>query len=261
MNEKTQYEIMQNRQLLKGYHTGDVTAEPTDQQQKLPSISCLQAKKAEHTIPLPMNFEELTLKGNIMDLISGRESRRQYAEEPISILELSFLLWSTQGVRRFAGHKNPVTFRNVPSAGSRHCFETYLFVNQVETLEKGIYHYLPGKHELEIWEARNDYEEELTQALCGQTFASKAPVLFTWSAIPYRMEWRYGLKAAKYLLVDAGHVCENLYLSCEALGLGTCAIGAYDQDHFDELLGFKPGPSAEKDYQCVVYAAPVGRQL
>lgn len=236
-------------------------AEPTDQQQKLPSIPCLQAPKGTGTIRLPMDFEKLEMHGNIMNLLSERESRRIYAGEPLSLLELSFLLWSTQGVRRFAGHKNPVTFRNVPSAGSRHTFETYLFVNHAEGLTKAIYHYLPKKHELEIWDDKSDYDEELLQALCGQSFAANAPVLFVWSSVPYRMEWRYGLKAAKYLLIDAGHVCGNLYLACEAIGCGTCAIGAYDQDHFDELLGFSPGPSAEQDYQCVVYAAPVGKQI
>lgn len=259
MNEKTSYEIMKNRQLLKGYHAGDVGAEPTDQQQKLPSLPCLQEKKGNGTIPLPMDFEHLPVSGNIMDLLSSRESRRQYTQEPLSLLELSFLLWGTQGVRRFAGRQNQVTFRNVPSAGSRHAFETYLFINRVEGLEKGIYHYLPEKHRLELWEDRSDYDTELTQALCGQYFAASAPVLFVWSAVPYRMEWRYGLKAAKYTLIDAGHVCENLYLMCEAIGCGTCAIGAYDQDCMDELLGFQPGPSADKDYQCAVYAAPVGK--
>lgn len=261
MNETTRYEISKKRQLLKAHHSGDVNAEPTDQQQKLPSIPCLQAPKGTQIIPLPANFEDLTFTGNIMELIQTRESRRQYADEALSLLELSFLLWSTQGVRRFAGHKNPVTFRNVPSAGSRHTFETYLFVNHIDGLKKGIYHYLPEKHELEIWDDRDNFDAELLDALCGQTFAANAPVLFAWSSIPYRMEWRFGLKAVKYLLIDAGHVCENLYLACEALRCGTCAIGAYDQDHFDQLLGFQPESSAETDYQTIIYAAPVGKQI
>lgn len=259
MNEQTKYVIMKNRELLKGYQGSDVGAEPTDQEQKLPSISCLKAEKGTKTIALPLEFRDIPMSGNIWTLIGERESRRQYTEEKISLLELSFLLWSTQGVRKFAGRKNPVTFRNVPSAGSRHPLETYLFVNHVDGLQKGIYHYLPREHQLEIWEEREDFEEELTQALCGQHFASQAPVLFVWSAIPYRTEWRYGQKAAKYILLDAGHVCENLYLACEAIGCGTCALGAYDQDGLDELLGFAPGPSGEIEYECAVYAAPVGK--
>lgn len=260
MNDKTKYEIMKNRELLKGYHAADAGAEETDQQQKLPSIPCLQPGKGTGTIKLPTDYEALSFAGNILDLIRGRESRRTYADAPLTLPELSFLLWSTQGVRRFAGRKNPVTFRNVPSAGSRHSFETFLFVNHVEGLSKGIYHYLPEEHELEFWDSRSDFDEELADALCGQRFAASAPVLFAWASIPYRMEWRYGLKAAKYLLIDAGHVCENLYLACESIGCGTCAVGAYDQDRIDDLLGFPPGPSADRNYICTVYLAPVGKR-
>lgn len=260
MNDKTKYEIMKNRELLKGYNGKDAGAEKTDQEQKLPSLPSLQEKKGTETIPLPTDYENLPLSGNLMELIRERTSRRAYTEEPLSLLELSFLLWAAQGVRHFAGHKNPVTFRNVPSAGSRHTFETYLFVNRVEGLKKAVYHYLPESHALEIWEDRADFDDELTDALCGQRFAALAPVFFVWASIPYRMEWRYGLKAEKYILIDAGHVCENLYLACETIGCGTCAIGAYDQDRIDELLGFAPGPSAEKDYTCVVYGAPVGKK-
>lgn len=206
MNDKTKYELMKNRELLKGYHAGDAGAEETDQQQKLPSIPCLLAKKGTNTIKLPKDYPSLSLTENILELIAGRESRRSYADAPLSLPELSFLLWSTQGIRRFAGHKNPVTFRNVPSAGSRHAFETFLFVNRVEGLKKAVYHYLPEEHKLEFWDDRSDFDEELTDALCGQRFAASAPVLFVWASIPYRMEWRYGQKAAKYLLIDAGHV-------------------------------------------------------
>lgn len=260
MNDKTSYEIMKNRELLKGYHAADAGAEKTDQQQKLPSIPCLQPKNGSPVIKLPANYEALPVAGTVMELIRGRESRRKYADIPLSLLELSFLLWSTQGIRHFAGHKNPVTFRNVPSAGSRHAFETFLFVNQVEGLKKAVYHYLPEEHGLELWDGGPDFDEKLADALCGQQFAASSPVLFVWAAVPYRMEWRYGLKAAKYILIDAGHICENLYLACEAIGCGTCAVGAYDQDRMDELLGFMPGPSAEKNYACTVYAAPVGKK-
>ncbi len=260
MNDKTRHEIMKNRELLKGYGAGDAGAEETDQQQRLPSIPCLQPKRGTAVIKLPENYEALPVTGTILELIRSRESRRKYVGLPLSLLELSFLLWSTQGIRHFAGHKNPVTFRTVPSAGSRHPFETFLFVNQVEGLQKAVYHYLPEEHELELWDEDADFGEELADALCGQTFAASAPVLFVWASVPYRTEWRYGLKAAKYILVDAGHVCENLYLACEAIGCGTCAVGAYDQDRMDELLGFTPGPSAEKDYVCSVYAAPVGKK-
>lgn len=260
MNDKTKYQIMKNREFLKGYHAGDAGAEQTDQEQKLPGISSLKRKKHRNVIPLPAEFNKLGISGDIWDLIMGRESCRKFLPEELTLPELSFLLWATQGIRKFAGNKNPITFRSVPSAGSRHPLETYLFANHIKGLPKGAYHYLPDEHALERWEVEGDYDVQLTRALCGQHFAAAAPALFVWSALPYRTEWRYGLKAAKYVLLDAGHMCQNLYLAGESIGCGVCAIGAYDQDYMDEILGFAPGPSDNPLYECTVYAACVGKK-
>ena len=260
MNEKTKYQILRQREVMKGYIPSDALAEPTDQEQNLPFPLPLKQAKQGKKISLPLDFDEVIQNQNLLKLLKERESVRVYSEDKVSLKELSFFLWVTQGVRSFAGKENQVTFRNVPSAGSRHPLETYLFVSAVEELPKGIYHYLPSGHELEVWELRSDYREELTEALCGQKFAGYAPVTFVWSAIPYRTEWRYGLKGQKYILLDAGHVCENLYLACEAAGCGVCAIGAYDQEALDELLGFSSGPSGEEDNEFAVYVAAVGKK-
>lgn len=260
MNETTKYKMLQQREMMKGYTAAYVQAEPTDQQQKLPFPMPLKETKGTEKIVLPLDFEDAVQDRGLFSLLKERESCRAYGEEAVSLKELSFLLWATQGVRRFAGRARQVTFRNVPSAGSRHPFETYLFIRNAEGIKPGIYHYLPAGHELEIWEENPDYARELTEALNGQEFAGTAPVTFVWSVLPYRTEWRYGWQSHKYMLLDAGHVCENLYLACEAVGCGTCAIGSYNQELLDELLGFAPGPSGEKDYEFAVYAAPVGKK-
>ena len=260
MNETTKYRVLQQREMMKGYHASYVQAEPTDQQQKLPFPMPVKEPKGTVRITLPLEFEDVVQKSDVLSFFRERESCRIYQKTPLSLKELSFLLWATQGIRRFAGKSRQVTFRNVPSAGSRHPFETYLFVKSVEELSAGIYHYLPESHELEIWDEHSDYMEELTEALNGQEFAGNAPVTFVWSVKPYRTEWRYGLQAHRYMLMDAGHMCENLYLACEAIGCGTCAVGSYNQELLDELLGFEPGPSAETDYEFAVYVAPVGKK-
>lgn len=260
MNEKTKYEMLKLRETMKGYNAADVGAEETDQEQKLPFPGPVKEKKGTKIIPLPLDFEEIVGQENLFALLQKRTSCRSYSGEKLSLKELSFLLWATQGVRYFAGKQKQVTFRNVPSAGSRHPLETYLFVNRVEGIELGIYHYLSSGHELEVWEELPEYGGDLTEALCGQKFAATAPVTFVWSAVPYRTEWRYGRKAHKYVMLDAGHVCENLYLACEAIGCGACAIGAYDQDLLDELLGFVPGPSGEPECEFALYVAAVGKK-
>jgi SagB-type dehydrogenase family enzyme len=192
----------------------------------------------------------------ISEAIKNRESRRKYNPDPLTLMELSFLLWATQGVRIYAGN---YAFRNVPSAGCRHALETYLAVFNVESsqpgkeLEPGIYRYLPLTHELLFEFSKDHLQDEMIKATFGQTFAGQSAVTFIWSAIPYRMEWRYGLDSHKVIAMDAGHVGQNMYLACEAIGAGTCTIGAYDQEYLDELLRL----DGEDEFS--IYLAPVGK--
>ncbi len=182
--------------------------------------------------------------------IKNRESRRSYGREPLDLEELSFLLWATQGVRLISGGN---AFRNVPSAGCRHALETYLAVFNVEGIEPGIYRYLPLTNQLILESKDSNIGEKMVKATFGQGFAGQSAVTFIWSAIPYRMEWRYGLASHKVIAMDAGHVGQNLYLACEAIEAGTCAIAAYDQEYIDELLGL------DGDEEMVIYLAPVGK--
>ncbi|MCE5214798.1 MAG: SagB/ThcOx family dehydrogenase [Methanobacterium sp.] len=186
----------------------------------------------------------------LCEAIENRKSRRKYTNEPLNLTELSFLLWSVQGMRYLAGGHG---FRNVPSAGCRHALETYLAVLNVENLDPGVYRYLPLSHELVLEFEEEDLREKIIKATFDQFFTGQSAVMFIWTAIPYRMEWRYGLDSHKVIAMDAGHVGQNLYLACEAIGTGTCAIGAYDQEYFDDLIRL----DGEEEF--VIYAAPVGK--
>lgn len=188
---------------------------------------------------------------DLVTAIKNRKSHRNFRPDPLDLEELSFLLWATQGVQRKV---DPGTaYRTVPSAGCRHCFETYLCVLNVSGLGPGIYRYLPVEHQVVLEHTVVSLAERVVTAGFGQPFLGKAPVVFIWTAIPYRMEWRYGLAAHKVIAIDAGHVCQNLYLACEAIRAGTCAVGAYRQDLMDELLG------VDGNDEFTIYLAPVGK--
>jgi len=166
-------------------------------------------------------------------------------------MELSLLLWATQGITEILAPG--CAQRTVPSAGCRHAFETYLLVNNVDDLEPGVYRYLPVEHALVVESLLEDMSSLLVQATLGQAFVATAPVTFVWTVIPYRMEWRYGIAAHRVIAMDAGHLCQNLYLSCEAIGAGTCAIAAYHQEQMDQLL------RVDGENEFTVYLAPVGK--
>lgn len=182
-------------------------------------------------IELKMDFENVICNNDFQRIIENRRSHRRFSKESISVDELSYLLWISQG------YENNLRLRNVPSAGARHPFETYIFVKNVEGLERGLYTYHVSTHSLIFLRDIENMEEQLTRATYGQEFFGTAPVSIIWSVIPYRSEWRYLNKAAKYALLDAGHVCQNLYLGATAMECGVCAIGCYNQDMCDKMLG------------------------
>ena len=121
--------------------------------------------------------------------------------------------------------------------GSRHPFETYVAASNVDGLAPGIYRYAALKHKLIPVSNPPDLATSVMDACMRQEFVFTAPAVFLWSAVPYRSEWRYGVAAHKTIAQDSGHLCQNMYIACEALGLSTVAIGSYDQKLADELLG------------------------
>ena len=245
--------IMENRQFMKSSFAQSVH-QRSDQAKGVPFPPLQKPLPPDEPqfvgLPDPNSVE--LVQSDLRKLLEKRESRRGYSPEALSLAELSFLLDATQGVKEIVG-EGYATRRSVPSAGARHPFETYLAVNRVENLQPGIYRYLPLEHQLLFLEANGNQPDLLAVANLGQRFVGQAAVVFIWSCIPYRAEWRYMGHAHKNMLLDAGHICQNLYLGAEALGLGTCAIGAYDQAAVDALLEL----DGEDEY--AVYLAPVGK--
>ncbi len=198
----------------------------------------------------PGNWKSIS-EVSVEAAIAQRKSRRSYTEDTIKLGELSFLLWATQGLReKESAVRN---YRTVPSAGCRHALETYIAAFRVEGIPKAIYRYLPMSHQLVEVVKYENLEDLLTQAALGQSFAGKSAVTFIWTTIPARMEWRYGRASYKVIALDAGHVCQNLYLACEAINAGTCAIAAYDQEFSDSIL------EIDGMEEFTIYMAPVGK--
>lgn len=189
---------------------------------------------------------------DLVKAMRNRKSRRVYTRETMTLDELSFLLWATQGIRTRIdeGH----AYRIVPSAGCRHALETYLCVLRVRGLLAGVYRYLPVEHQLLLERTDENIGSKVVGAVFGQPYPGEAAVTFVWTAIPYRMEWRYGLAAAKVIAIDAGHVCQNLYLACEAVEAGICAIAAYDQQAMDRLM------RVDGKEEFTIYIASVGKR-
>ncbi len=186
---------------------------------------------------------------DILEIMEERRSRRRYTDKSLTDEELSLMLYYTQGVQReLSGEK---TMRTVPSAGARHALETFLYLDRAENLPRGLYHYRPLEHSLALLE-EGDFSAEMGKAALGQEHVKNAAAVFIWAADSMRMAWRYSERAVRYIHLDAGHVCQNLYLVAQEIEAGVCAIAAYDDDYINELLDL----DGQKDF--VVYMASVG---
>jgi len=234
-----------NWNLLKGFKS--------DQSQGIPHPHVQKpVDRNSVIIDLPAVVQDNFTDTAILEVINSRRSVRNFTGGPVSSEELSWLLWSTQGVQKVLKN-GAATLRTVPSGGARHPFETYLLVNNITGLDPGFYRYLPLDHSIVRLGGQISPDEVITGCL-DQTFCGECAVTFVWSVIPYRTEWRYGPVSHKIIAIDAGHLCQNLYLACTSAGLGTCGIGAYDQKKMDSLLGL------DGTDEFVIYLAPVGRR-
>ncbi|MBO5994557.1 MAG: SagB/ThcOx family dehydrogenase [Firmicutes bacterium] len=223
----------------------------TDQELKKPQPPLAKAPMTGKITDLPKDFSDLDIDNDFLGIINRRKSQRVYTDEYISLKELSYLLWCTQGVKDVRGRAY-ATLRTVPSGGARHPFECYMAIRRVEGLEEGLYHYLPMTHQIERLGDCDDMKNLISESLCGQVWGAKASVVFYYSCVFYRAEWRYGIWAHGPILMDSGHVTENLYLAATSIGLGGCAIAAVEPEPANKAFRL------DGIEESIFYAMPVG---
>jgi SagB-type dehydrogenase family enzyme len=252
------------RELLKAYEWSSFDRFATDQQKGYPRPDIQKPAPAGARRVDLIPPDQFTIgDSSVASVIKERKSHRYFNPTPLDLEELSFLLWATQGVRH-QSTEDGITYvwRNVPSGGNRHPMETYLSVHHVSGLEPGLYRYLPIDHQLVLEKQDSHLPELVNQGSLNQDsgtasepyfFIREAAVVFIWTAIPYRSEWRYHKAASKLIALDAGHICQNLYIAAGAIDAGTCAVGAFHQAKMNELL------DVDGEEEFVIYMAPVGK--
>lgn len=182
--------------------------------------------------------------------IIARKSHRKYKDNPLNLQELSYLLYVSQGVKKTTENH---TFRTVPSAGASHAFETYILIRKVEGLKPGLYRYLALEHQLIKISDDPDLTTKIKIACLDQPMIETSALSFLWVADIKRMYYKYGERGYRFIHLDAGHVCQNIYLACENISAGTVAIAAYDDTAINAVL------KLDGEAQFVTYIAPVGK--
>lgn len=183
------------------------------------------------------------------DAIRRRRSVRRYSGEPLSLKEVSILLFAAQGA---TGRSGSSALRTAPSAGALYPFEIYLVVNNVQSLNKGIYHYSVIDHSLELL-SEGDYRNEIVSAALDQDMVGKACVTFVLAAVFKRTTWKYGNRGYRYAYMEAGHISQNIALQATSLGLGSVGVGAFYDDRVNNLIGIDGSSEA------AIYLHAVGK--
>ena len=210
-----------------------------------------------HTLPPPESEDGRGLWG----VISERRSAREFSATPLTLSELSQLLWAGTGITAGRGGEY---YRAAPSAGALYPIETYVVAHRVEGLAAGLYHYrLVGAeehgradagrgHVLEELETR-DLRSQVAAAALDQSVAADAAAVFVWTAVFGRSRWKYRERAYRYVYLDAGHIAAHVSLAAVALGLVTCQLAAFYDEEINSLLGI------DGQAEGAVYLTVVGR--
>jgi len=185
----------------------------------------------------------------LWEALQQRRSERSFPGAPVTMAELSQLLWAAQGITRFS---QGYAFRTAPSAGALYPIETYVVAHDVQGLRQGVYHYAVELHALDELNT-GDFRAQVARAALDQKMAATSDVVFIWTAVFPRSEWKYGQRAYRYVYLDAGHIAQNLALAAVSLGLGSCQIAALYDDEVNHLVG------VDGDSESVLYMSIVGR--
>jgi SagB-type dehydrogenase family enzyme len=198
-------------------------------------------KIMEISLPAPSRTGSLSIES----ALAKRRSVRSFSDEPLSMADLSQLLWSAQGIT------GPGGFRTAPSAGALYPLEVFVSAGHIANLPPGIYRYIPARHALQLID-KGDIRNSLARAALGQPCVSDAPAAIVIAAVYSRVTIKYRARGERYVHMEAGHAAQNICLQAVALGAGTVVIGAFDDNAVKRVM------KMEKDEE-PLYIMPVGK--
>ena len=193
-------------------------------------------------LPEPQYDSDVSLEQTLLQ----RRSIRSYTGEPLTLQEVSQLLWAAQGVT------SPRGFRTAPSAGALYPLQVYLLAGDVQDLTEGVYQYRPDQHQL-VKVIDGDKRTELCDAALMQSCVKDGAVVLVFTGVYERTISKYGDRGIRYVHIEVGHAAENLYLQATAMGLGMVTVGAFHDEQVAKLLNLSPDEHA-------LYIIPVGRK-
>jgi len=194
------------------------------------------------SLPEPRYDSDVSIEQSLLN----RRSIRSYTGEPLTLQEVSQLLWASQGIT------DPRGLRTAPSAGALYPLELYLVAGDVEDLTSGVYRYEPDGHQL-VKTMDGDRRAGLASAALRQGCVKEGAVAFVFTGVYERTTGKYGDRGIRYVHMEVGHAAQNLCLQATAMGLGAVTVGAFHDEQVTKLLNL---PGDEQP----LYIIPIGRK-
>jgi len=199
-----------------------------------------------YNLPLPRTTGDISLE----EALANRRSRRNFSDSPLSMEQLSQILWAAYGITLEMQGGLRGGFRTTPSAGATFPLEIYVAVGNIEGLDPGVFRYISEDHTL-LRLSYEDIRHELSNIALDQRMVADAPMTIFYTSVMYRITERYGDRGIRYAYIELGHSAQNVYLQVEALGLGTVAIGAFDDNRIRDIFELAVGEEP-------LYLMPIG---
>jgi len=193
-------------------------------------------------LPEPNLTGHLTLEQALL----RRRSIREYQDEPLSISEISQLLWSAYGIT------SPEGYRTAPSAMALYPLEIDLVAGCVEGMVAGVYRYTPAGHQLER-SIEGDLRGAVGSTTFDQAFVAHGAAVLVFSAVYKRTCAKFGEGGRKLVHMDLGHAAQNVHLQAAALKIGTVVVGAFRPENVKEVLNLRASEEP-------LYLMPLGRE-
>ncbi len=166
-------------------------------------------------------------------LLKSRKSDRIFSNKPVSFKVLSKILGSCRIISSDSKGISPFERRTYPSAGARFPTEVYLMAFRINGIRPGAYHFNLNKFSLELLLKANMRKDERDIVSPFLKNAAGAIILTT---VISRLEVKYGIKAYPFSLLEAGHMGQNITLSCTKNKVGSCAVGGFINDKIAGIL-------------------------
>jgi SagB-type dehydrogenase family enzyme len=189
----------------------------------------------------------------LVEALQARRSQRGFGPGEVTLLELATVLHAGYGVTHHAGSDDPQPLRTVPSGGALYPLEVYVVPARVQDLEPRVYHFDPLRHVLEARSPAASALEVLKDAAIYPEIVAGCAATLLVTGMFWRSRFKYGLRGYRFVLLEAGHLAQNVLLMCEALRLAAVPLGGFYDRLLDDLLG------ADGVNESVLYAVCLGR--